>query len=192
VSDALMARLARDLDRHFEAFVVAHQDGVYGAALRLTGCRQDAEEVAQDAFVRAHRALSAYDAERVAELRPRPWLAQIVLNLCRNRARDRSRRPTTTAAIGAIGEGVAFPTDGSSPEGMVLEREAGDEWAARLAALPDPSRAAIVLRHVVGLPYADVADVLQVPVGTAKARVHRAVAQLRERYQVDLDQEDER
>ena len=62
-----------------------HQDRLYSIALRLLGDPRDAEEAAQDAFVRAYRALARYDAARIGELRLRPWLATIVLNLCRTR-----------------------------------------------------------------------------------------------------------
>src|SRR5262245_24210117 len=77
---ALAKRLARDLDGAFEALVIAHQDRLFTVARRLLGNAHDAEEVAQDAFVRAFRALEGYPAERIRELRLRPWLAAIVLN----------------------------------------------------------------------------------------------------------------
>src|SRR6185436_20520906 len=86
----LIDALAGDLDGSFEALVLAHQDRIYSIALRLLGDPRDAEEAAQDAFVRAYRALSGYDPARIRELRLRPWLATIVLNLCRSRL---TRRP---------------------------------------------------------------------------------------------------
>ena len=92
MTEQLTARLARDLDGAFEELVRDHQDTVYGVALRLVGNAHDAEDVAQDAFVRAYRALSGWPPARIHELRVRPWLARITLNLVRNRARD--RRPT--------------------------------------------------------------------------------------------------
>ena len=87
---ALLAALADDLDGSFEALVLAHQDRLYSIALRMLGDGRDAEEAAQDALVRAYRALSGYDPVRIRELRLRPWLATIVLNLCRSRL---ARRP---------------------------------------------------------------------------------------------------
>ena len=77
--------MADDLDGSFEALVLAHQDRLYSIALRMLGDPRDAEEAAQDALVRAYRALAGYDAARIRELRLRPWLATIVLNLCRSR-----------------------------------------------------------------------------------------------------------
>src|SRR4249920_2331214 len=89
---SLIEALAADLDGTFEALVLAHQDRIYSIALRVLGDTRDAEEAAQDAFGRAYRALAGYDAARICDLRLRPWLATIVLNLCRTRL---TRRPTT-------------------------------------------------------------------------------------------------
>ena len=96
---ALINALADDLDGSFEALVLAHQDRVYSIALRLLGDPPDAEEAAQDAFVRAYRALAGYDADRIRELRLRPWLATIVLNLCRTRL---ARRPEASSRCAPI------------------------------------------------------------------------------------------
>jgi len=150
----------------FEAFVLAHQNSVYGAALRLTGQAVDAEDIAQEVFIRAYRALSVWDAERARALRARPWLARIVLNVCRNRARAARRRPRTV------------PLGDTDPE-LPREHDGDDAWAARLRAIPAANARAIVLHHVMDLPYAEVAEVLGVAEGTAKARVRRGLAELR-------------
>src|SRR5262245_47381975 len=95
-SDALLAsRLAADLDAALPTLLADHHDRRYPIALRLLGEPRDAEEVAQDAFVRAYRAMGAYDAERIRTLKLRPWLASIVVNLARNRRRrlDEKRPP---------------------------------------------------------------------------------------------------
>src|SRR5215468_3293795 len=84
---SLSRRLASDLDASFEDLVRTFQDRLYGFALRLTSSPQDAEESAQDTFVRAYRALQRYPADRVAALRLKPWLYQIALNVVRNRVR---------------------------------------------------------------------------------------------------------
>ena len=83
------AALAADLEGSFEQVVVAYQNRLYGFALRLTGSPQDAEEITQDAFVRAYRALATYPAMRIRTLALRPWLHQILLNVFRNRVRYR-------------------------------------------------------------------------------------------------------
>ena len=81
----LIRAIAGNLDASFEALVLAHQDRLYSIALRMLGDPRDAEEAAQDALVRAYRALAGYPPGRIRELRLRPWLATIVLNVCRSR-----------------------------------------------------------------------------------------------------------
>jgi RNA polymerase sigma-70 factor (ECF subfamily) len=172
------SRLAEDLDAAIPTFLEHHQDLVYGVAMRLTRHPADAEDLAQEAFVRAYRALAGYAPDRLRELRPRGWLAAIVANLGRNRAR-RKRPPTDGLDVAAAV--TADPALG--PEGSALRREDSDAWQARLEALPSPYRRAVELRHVVGLSYPELAVALRRPVGTVKSDVHRGVRLLRERYQ---------
>lgn len=167
--------LASDLEAGFPDVVRAHQDAVYSIALRLTGAPADAEDVAQDAFVRAYRALQGYDPGRRAELALRPWLARITLNLCRNRVRAASRRPRT-APLDERTEPVAVAGDSSAG---VLRHEAADELAAALALLPEAQRRAVVLHHAGELTYREVAQVVGRPEGTVKADVHRGLGALR-------------
>jgi RNA polymerase sigma-70 factor (ECF subfamily) len=175
----LAQRLARDLDGTFEAFVRAHVDRCHAIALRVTGNPHDAEEIAQDALVRAYRALSSYEPERIRDLRIRPWLATIVLNLCRNRARNRHVPSTPIAPLVEAGwEPVATDAAGD-PSGAALVAAERDRLAAHLAALPERYRVPVVLRHVDDLSYAELAEVLGRPEGTLKAQVHRGLAMLR-------------
>ena len=117
----LAHRLARDLDGTFESLVHAHIDRCHAIAHRMTGNPHDAEEIAQDALVRAYRALATYDPERIRDLRIRPWLTTIVLNLCRNRARLR-HAPTTP--LDALVEAGREPAAGaaSGPEGTAIRK----------------------------------------------------------------------
>jgi RNA polymerase sigma-70 factor (ECF subfamily) len=178
-TDDLPAALAGDLVGNFERLVLTYQHRLYAFALRLTGSPQDAEEVAQDAFVRAYRALAAYPAERIAALAVRPWLYQITLNVARNRRRG--RQPALAPLDGAPdGRPGALAGDaGEQPEARLLRAERCAELARHLAALPWRYRVAVVLRHVEGLSYHEVAGTLGQPVGTAKANVHRGVRLLR-------------
>ncbi|HEX9067824.1 MAG TPA: RNA polymerase sigma factor, partial [Ktedonobacterales bacterium] len=86
-------RLVTDLARGFECLVREQQHHVYAFAWSLTGNPQDAEDVSQEAFIRAWRALCGYDRERIRALRPRPWLFAIAHNVWRNRVRGK-RLPT--------------------------------------------------------------------------------------------------
>ena len=179
-------RLADDLDRAFPEFMAHHQDLVYGIALRSTKRPADAEELAQDTFVRAYRALAGYGTERVLELRPKGWLAAIAGNLARNRAR---RRRPTTAPLEGLAEVRADETPG--PESMAERREAAALWRTRLEALPARYRRAVELRHVSGLSYPELAEALERPLGTVKSDVHRGVRLLREALAKDALSDEE-
>jgi RNA polymerase sigma-70 factor (ECF subfamily) len=165
---ALIRQLAVDLDAAFPSLVEDQQDRLFTIAVRVLGNRSDAEEAAQDAFVRAYRALAGYPAERIRELRLRPWLTTIVLNVCRNRTRVR-RVATTELAFEPASEPATDP---------FATRHARDVWAGLLSGLPPAQRMAIVLRHVDGLSYTEMAEVLGRPEGTLKAQVHRGLAAL--------------
>jgi RNA polymerase sigma factor (sigma-70 family) len=170
--------LARDLDAAFEPLVRAHADRCYAIALRVLGDPHDAEEVAQDALVRAYRALGGYEPTRIRELRLRPWLATIVVNLCRNRVR-RGRTPTTPLdGLAEAGREPSAPVE-HGPVALAERAAEREQLAILLAALPDPYRLPVVLRHVGDLSYAELAEVLGRPEGTLKAQVHRGIAMLR-------------
>ena len=169
------SRLADDLGGSFPEFLVHHQDLVYGVALRMTRRPADAEDLAQEAFIRAYRALTGYDPERIRALRPRGWLATITGNLGRNRAR---RRRPPTADLGVVSEIRA--DDDPGPERVAERREAAAAWRSRLDALPSRYRRAVELRHVSGLTYPELAEALDRPLGTVKSDVHRGVKLLRE------------
>ena len=165
----LAARLATDLDGAFEAMVLAHQDRLFTIALRTSGDRHDSEELVQDAFVRAYRALAAWPAPRIRDLRLRGWLTTILLNAGRNRARVR-RVPTTELVFDPGAEPAADP---------LARRDVREMWARLLAELSPAQRIAVVLRHVDGMSYAEIAEATGRPEGTVKAHVHRGLAALR-------------
>ena len=172
MADDITIRLAADLDDAFPALVRLHQDAVFATALRLTGNWHDAEEVAQEAFLRAHRNLVGWPPERVRELRPRAWLCTIAVNLARNRARDAGRRP---AAGDGLDEAATAASGADGPEALALRGDDRRLLAEALHRLPAAQREAVVLRHVAGLPYAEIAEALGTPVGTVKAHVHRGI-----------------
>ena len=177
---ALAAHLARNLDAAFPGLVAAHADRLYSIALRLLGDGRDAEEVAQDALIRAYRALGEYEAERIATLRLRPWLAAICVNLARNRRRNVADRRPPVSLEPLLDDGFD-PIDRAAPEpdAVAVRRAEEDELADLLLRLPTPLRTAIVLRHVEGLSVAETAEALGRPEGTIKAQVSRGLARLR-------------
>lgn len=177
---ALATRLAGDLDRAFPSLVEEHGARLYTIAHRCLGVSGDAEEVAQDALVRAYDALAGYDRERIRALRLRPWLATITINLARNRRRRVADRRPPGSLDTVVARGLE-PTVGTAalPPAIVERREVRQILVSALLTLPLPMREAVVLRHVDGLAVAEVAAVLGRPEGTVKAQVHRGLARLR-------------
>ena len=172
-SQRLQDQLADDVDRAFPAVVNAHVDGLYSGVVRLTHDGHDAEEIVQETFVRAHTALHGYSPKRRSELKLAAWLWTIAANLCRNRARSISRRPRVVG-LTTVAEREA--TDDTAAE--AVERTDAT-WQARLAELSEPERYAVVLRHVVGLTYTEIATALDRKTGTVKSDVHRGLERLR-------------
>ena len=165
---------------NFEHIVDEYQRRLYGFALRMTGNREDAEEIVQDAFVRAYRALAKMDPKQRAELRLQPWLYTITLNVTRNRLR--SKRPTNVA-LDALADPDALlneTQEGPDQPEAIIERGADMVLVEQaLLQLPMHLRAAATLRFIEGRSHPEIAEILNQPIGTVKSHVHRAVRILR-------------
>ncbi len=165
---------------NFERVVDDFQRRLYGFALRMTGNREDAEEIVQDAFVRAFRALGKMSEEQRAELRLQPWLYTITLNVTRNRLR--SKRPTSVALDSLADPDALLNETQEGPEQpeQVVERGTDVELVEQaLLQLPMHLRAAATLRFIEGRSHPEIAEILDQPIGTVKSHVHRAVRILR-------------
>jgi RNA polymerase sigma factor (sigma-70 family) len=171
-------RLAADLDGAFPSFVRATQDGLYGGILRLVGDARDAEDIAQEVYLRAYRSLTDMPGARRRQLKARPWLWTIAINRCRTRGGQQARRPTEVEL-----DAFAIPDPVSIEEREVDARM----WHDRLASLSSDQRTAVVLRHAAGLSYRDISDVTGRPEGTVKADVHRGIAALRGILEEEID-----
>jgi RNA polymerase sigma factor (sigma-70 family) len=171
----LIGRAKRGDTHAYEELVYAHQGIAFRTAYVIAGNAADAEEAAQDGFVKAWRALG-----RFREGAPfRPWLLQIVANEARNRRRSAGRRAhLLLRAVAEEPSGDAAP----SPEASLLSAETRETLLAAVNELPDDQRTVIALRFFVGLSEQEVADALKVPTGTVKSRSARALERLRESY----------
>lgn len=171
--------LAANLDACFERLVLSYQDRLYAFALRISGNTEDAEEIAQDAFVRAYRALAVYDRRKIEALALRPWLYQITLNVFRNRVRGLRLKLVPLDELD--GGAVAEPSDDArkQPEAVFERMERARELSVIIAGLPERYRLAVVLRHVASFSYDEIAALLDQPAGTVKSNVHRGVELLR-------------
>jgi len=145
---------------------------VYNIALRITGDPDAASDCAQEAFIRAYKALHQYDPA----LSFGPWIYRIVTNASLNHVQRWHAHQTV---VDELPESVE-PED-SGPEALALRREALSEVVAAMAELPPAYRAALTLRHMQQLSYQEVADTLGIPLGTVKTHLHRARAALKAR-----------
>ncbi|MDQ6859101.1 MAG: sigma-70 family RNA polymerase sigma factor [Chloroflexota bacterium] len=137
----------------FEDVVREHQDAVYGAALRILGDRDAALDAANQAFMKAYRAIASYDQTRPIKY----WLLRIAVNeaITIGRVRSRERQRQAPAA-----EAVAIPDRAASPEGEALDRESRDAIRTAVAQLPELYREVVVLRYFNELSVDEVAAVL--------------------------------
>jgi RNA polymerase sigma-70 factor, ECF subfamily len=165
---------------NFERIVDDYQRRLYGFALRMTGNREDAEEIVQDAFVRAYRALGKMSTEQRADLRLQPWLYTITLNVTRNRLRG--KRPSNVA-LDALADPDAIlrvSHEGPPQPEAIVEQNTEIALVERaLLQLPMHLRAAATLRFIEGRSHPEIAEILNQPIGTVKSHVHRAVRILR-------------
>jgi RNA polymerase sigma-70 factor (ECF subfamily) len=172
-SAPLTRLLAEDVDAGFERIVREHAAAVVTLARRLSGPAGD--DVAQEAFTRALRAMRAMPADELATLRVRPWLLTITRNTAYNHHRTRRRRPHV------VGEPAAeVRSDAEAPDTALERQETGDDLRAALDRLPTPQRDAIVLRHVLDLSSRDAAEILGWNENTLKSHLARGLRRLRD------------
>ena len=144
------------------------QGQVFGLCYRMLGQRQDAEDAAQETFLRVLRNLHRWDASRDFE----PWLLAIAGNRCRTALATRKRRPASEALADQIADGT--PDQGSA-------RQLAEEVHLALVDIRDDYRQAFLLFHEHELSYGEIAESMEVPLGTVKTWVHRARRELIER-----------
>lgn len=170
-----MDRLREGDPRAFEELVIAYQHRVFGVALRMLGSRAEAEEAAQEVFLRAHRAIADFRGD--AKLST--WLYAIASRLCMNRLTSGERRLLREGeeTLARIPSGHASPAD-------ELERSERDAALHRaIAELSDERRMVVVLRDLEGLSYEEIASALDLELGTVRSRLHRARMDLKEKLE---------
>jgi RNA polymerase sigma-70 factor (ECF subfamily) len=159
----------------FEELVMTYQHRVFGVALRMLGNRAEAEEVAQEAFVRAHRALGDFRGD--AKLST--WLYAITSRLCLNRLASGERRLIRHGEDALLRLSDAGPR----PDAALERRELETALGRAIAELPEDRRIVVVLRDIEGLSYEEIAQVLELELGTVRSRLHRARAELKEKLE---------
>ena len=170
-----MRRAKHGDERALEELVRAHEEAAFRLAYVITGNAAEAEEAAQQGFIKAWRAFGRFRSSRPF----RPWLLRIVANEARNRRRSSGRRAALAvrAAAGRV-SGDAAP----SPEDVVVAADESRRLLEALDALPEPARLVLACRYLLDLSEAETAAALRIRRGTVKSRTARALAVLRERH----------
>jgi RNA polymerase sigma-70 factor (ECF subfamily) len=181
---ALIARSQQGDVAAFNALVERYQAIAYALALRMLGDPDTAADVTQDAFFSAYRAIASFHGASF-----RAWLLRIVSNGCFDVFRARGRHPTASLdtllegdsgdAASDVGMPAALADSTWDPERVALRAEEARAIETALLRLPPDQRLAVILSDVQGLPYEEIARVMQTPLGTVKSRIARARAQLR-------------
>ena len=162
---SLLARLRTGDGRAFEELVTTYQHRIFGVALRMLGTRAEAEEIAQETFLRAHRALGEFRGEA----RLGTWLYAIASRLCLNRLASGLRRHERSDDLAL----AQAPAEGTDAAGALERGELQAALREAVAALPEERRIVVVLRDLEGLSYEEIAEVLGVPLNTVRTRLHR-------------------
>lgn len=169
----------------FVELVDAWQDRIYNAMHKMTGNAEDAADLTQETFARAWAGFGSFRRESS----PSTWLFRIAINMAMTRHRQNRRRRTFVAGQLAGGDDGPHDVldghcaDGPIPSQVVETRERDAQVIAALARLDEPQRQLLILRDIEGMEYQQIADVLEVPLGTLKSRLFRARLALRDQLQ---------
>lgn len=155
---------------------MVHADGLYSAALRMTRNPADAEDLVQEVFLRAYRGFGGY--QEGTNLRA--WLYRILTNTFINRYRAKQRRPEESD-LGDVEDlylyrrlgGLEASSRGRSAEDEMMDLVTDGEVKAALESLPEQFRIAVLLADVEGFSYKEIAEIMDIPIGTVMSRLHR-------------------
>ena len=164
--------LAGDVNA-YEQLVTQYEKSVYNLALRMVDNPEDAADMAQDAFIKAYNNLSGFRGDSKFSV----WLYRIVSNVCLDFLRKQSRRPAVSLSVeDDDGEDVQLdvPDDSMSPQQMLERKLTREAVREGLKQLPEDYRQILLLRELQGLSYDEIAQTLDIGVGTVKSRIFRA------------------
>ena len=176
----------------FEALVERYSQELFHFLLRFLANRAAAEDIVQETFLQVHLSGDSFDPER----KFKPWLFTIAANKARDALRSKSRRPETSldAGLGNQGEDQLSFRDLLAgeidlPEEVLQTREQAELVRRVVGEMPDNLREVLILAYFHRFPYKDIAEMLAVPLGTVKSRLHTAVASFGDAYKLAIDRE---
>ncbi|HUU85971.1 MAG TPA: sigma-70 family RNA polymerase sigma factor [Phycisphaerae bacterium] len=188
--ERLLADYLADGGNGFEILVRRYSKELYQFVLRFTHNSAAAEDVVQEAFLQVHLSAASFDPSR----RFKPWLFTIAANKARDWLRSRSRRSEVPldARVGDVEEGSQSFADLLAGDELPSHHQVEAEEQCRavqqvIEQMPDSLREVLVLAYYHRLPYKDLAEVLDVPLGTVKSRLHAAVGHFARRYQAAIE-----
>jgi RNA polymerase sigma-70 factor (ECF subfamily) len=171
---SLVRRGQRGDKRAFDALVLKYQHKVVKLVMRYVRSQAEAEDVAQEAFIKAYRALPQFRGDSAFYT----WLYRIAINTAKNAVASRDRSPVSydldREDRAEIYEAQGRMKDGATPEALAMTEEIRATVNAAIEALPEDLRTAIVLREIEGLSYEEIASAMECPVGTVRSRIFRA------------------
>lgn len=170
-----MSQLTRDekqKQKDFDEEIIPHMDALYNFALRLTTDPNDAEDLVQDTIVKAYRFFSSYEKGTNAKA----WMFRILKNSFINNYRKTSKKPSQVDydEVSSYYESIrAERTDTSDLENLMFREMMDDDLSNALKRLPEDFRTVVLLCDVEGYTYEEIANMLDVPIGTIRSRLHR-------------------
>jgi RNA polymerase sigma-70 factor (ECF subfamily) len=182
-SDAvLVQQVQAGHQKSFDLLVAKYQRRIYRLVLRFIRDPALAEDVAQETFLRAYRAIGQFRGESQFYT----WLYRIAVNTAKKAISDDMRDPTVSEGdASGQGEETFSPTElltnNETPESILISKEIVQTVNAAMESLPDDLRMAITLREIEGLSYEDIAEAMQCPIGTVRSRIFRAREAIAER-----------
>ncbi len=174
IDQLLVERVQRGDKRAFELLVVKYQRKINRLVSRLVRDAAEVEDVTQEAFIKAYRALAQFRGESAFYT----WLYRIAINTAKNYLASNNRRAPTTTENDAE-EAETFDDadqlrDINTPESLMMSRQVGQAVSKAVDALPEELRTAIQLREIEGMSYEEIAELMNCPIGTVRSRIFRA------------------
>ena len=184
----LIARVQKGDSRAFDLLVLKYQHKVLGVIGRYVHDRDEVQDVAQEAFIKAYRALPKFRGDSQFYT----WLYRIAINTAKNHLVSRSRRPPGSDV--EVEDAEYFDAGGAlrdieTPESALFGAELKQVVEDAIRELPDDLRAAVTLREFDGLSYEDIAEIMDCPVGTVRSRIFRAREAIDRQVKAQLDGE---